>query len=123
MNLAYLLLLLSISLFLFALFHPIYKLGFLFGLMWLPFALWLIGFCILGTVFSGMLLGYEKRDASLSLLLYPFMMPATIAWLKCFELSREGYLISVDINWVYFLALFDGIYLMLALYVQEELFE
>lgn len=88
-----------------------------------PFGLWLFGFCLLGTVFSGMLLGYEKRDSTLSLLLYPFVLPIIIALLKGFHFSAEGQVIDFDNSWLYFLALFDGIYLFLCLYVQEVLFE
>ena len=122
-NFAYICVLFFVSFGLLILFHPIVGSGALLLKIGPVFLLWITGFCLLGTLFSNMLLGYEKRDATLALLLYPFLMPAMVALIKAFSYGIHGELILIESSWLYFLAIFDGIFFLMALYTQEYLFE
>ena len=92
----------------------------------LPFVLSLVlatlGFSVVGSVFAAMLLRSRSRDALLPVVLYPILVPLLIAATK----STAALLESVpDMPaawfWIKFLAVYDGIFIVVSLWTFESL--
>lgn len=90
----------------------------------LPLALSLllgtIGLAIIGSVFAAMLLRTRARDVLLPVVLYPILVPLFIAGTKATGGILEGHL-SQTWFWIRFLAVYDALFLVAALWVFESL--
>ena len=78
------------------------------------------GFAAVGTVFAAMLLRSRSRDVLLPVVLYPVLVPLLIACTR-----STGALIDGDLDSVWFLlrfiGLFDGVFVVVALWIFESL--
>src|SRR5262245_14371816 len=81
-----------------------------------------IGFAVVGSVFSGMLLPTRAREVLLAVVLYPIVTPALIAgikgtsaiWVEPAQLPQAWF-------WIKFLVVFDAIFLAVSLWAFESL--
>jgi heme exporter protein CcmB len=78
------------------------------------------GFAAVGTVFAAMLLRSRSRDVLLPVVLYPILVPMLIAATRSTSSLLEG---DLDAVWylAQFLALFDGVFVVVSLWVFESL--
>jgi heme exporter protein B len=83
-------------------------------------ALGSFGFAAVGTVFAAMLLRSRSRDVLLPVVLYPILVPMLIAATRSTASLLEG---DLDAVWylAQFLALFDGVFVVVSLWVFESL--
>ncbi len=79
-----------------------------------------IGFAVVCSVFAAMLLKTGSRDVLLPVVLYPILVPLFIAAIKATSASLEGALGDAWF-WVRFLAVYDTIFLVAALWTFESL--
>ncbi len=79
-----------------------------------------IGFSVVGSVFAAMLLKTGSRDVLLPVVLYPILVPLFIAAIKATQASLEGALPDAWF-WIRFLAVYDTIFLVAALWTFESL--
>jgi heme exporter protein B len=87
----------------------------------LPYILGAIGFSAVGTTFANMVASHNRKEAILSIMLYPILIPLIVAVLKCFEFSASGQLISIESSWIKILVVFDIIYFVLSVLIFDEL--
>ena len=82
-----------------------------------------IGFATVGSVFSAMLLKSRAREVLLAVILYPIILPALIAGARgTAALWHDGPPdLPVAWFWIQFLAVFDAIFLAVALWAFESL--
>jgi heme exporter protein B len=78
------------------------------------------GFAAVGTVFAAMLLRSRSRDVLLPVVLYPVLVPLLIAGTRSTAALIDGDLDSV---WflLRFIGLFDGVFVVVALWIFESL--
>jgi ABC-type transport system involved in cytochrome c biogenesis permease component len=81
-----------------------------------------IGFAIVGTVFAAMLLRVRSRDVLLPVVLYPILVPLFIAGTSATAATFPP-VPNLDIvwYWIQFLAVYDAIFLGVALWTFESL--
>lgn len=79
------------------------------GLAIALFALGLLGFVAVGTVFGGMLLNSRLRDVLLPLVFYPIVAPVVLAGVKGTAAVVGNDLVAAQ-EWLMLLASFDGIF-------------
>ena len=81
-----------------------------------------VGFCVVGTLFSAMLVRARSRDVLLPVLLYPITVPVIIAGVRATAvlLQPEPELALVRF-WVALLLALDVVFLTLALWTFEPL--
>jgi heme exporter protein B len=79
-----------------------------------------LGFAVVGTVFAAMLMRARSRDVLLPVVLYPILVPMLIAATKSTFSLFEGDTASV---WylIQFMAIYDGVFIVVALWVFESL--
>ncbi len=81
-----------------------------------------IGFAIVGSVFSGMLLSTRSREVLLAVILYPIVTPALIAGIKgSAAIWAEPAQLPQVYFWIKFLLVFDMIFLAVSLWAFEAL--
>jgi heme exporter protein B len=85
-------------------------------------ALGALGFALVGTVFAAMLLRVRSRDVLLPVVLYPILMPLFIAGTSATAAAMPP-VPNLDIAWywIQFLAVYDAIFLGVALWTFESL--
>ena len=79
-----------------------------------------IGFAIVGTVFAAMLLRIASRDVLLPVVLYPILVPMIMSGTK----ATAAILAANDADawfWIKFLAAYDGVFAVVALWTFEAL--
>lgn len=92
------------------------------GLLVLTLALGTFGYAVVGTLLSAMLLRARAKDVLLAIILYPLILPVLIVGVKA-----TGALIAADMPaaefgaWVRLLAMFDVVFLVVALWIFEPL--
>jgi len=92
------------------------------GLLALTLGLGTIGYAIVGTLLSAMLLRARAKDVLLAIVLYPLVLPVLIVGVKA-----TGALIAPDlpmaefVAWIRLLAVFDVVFLVAALWIFEPL--
>lgn len=79
-----------------------------------------VGFSVVGSVFAAMLLKTGSRDVLLPVVLYPILVPLFIAAIKATEAMLAGSL-GDSWFWIRFLAVYDTIFLIAALWTFESL--
>jgi heme exporter protein B len=90
------------------------------GLLLIILALGTLGFAIVGAVFAAMLLNSQARDVLLPVVLYPILVPLFIAAIKATGAMMEGS-IGDAWFWIQFLAVYDTIFIVSALWTFEAL--
>jgi heme exporter protein B len=81
-----------------------------------------IGYSVVGSTFAGMLLRTRARQVLLAVILYPILTPALIAGVKgTAALWSEPESVREALFWCKFLAVFDGIFLVVSLWAFESL--
>lgn len=78
------------------------------------------GFAIVGSVFAAMLLKTGSRDVLLPVVLYPILVPMFIAAIKATTSMMEGSMVDTWF-WIRFLAVYDTIFTVAALWTFESL--
>lgn len=79
-----------------------------------------LGFAIVGSVFAAMLLKSGSRDVLLPVVLYPILVPLFIAVINATGGMMEG-ATSVSWFWIRFAAVYDTIFVVVALWTFESL--
>ncbi len=79
-----------------------------------------LGFAIVGAVFAAMLLKSQARDVLLPVVLYPILVPLFIAAIKATSSMMEGAMGDCWF-WIQFLAVYDTIFIVAALWTFEAL--
>lgn len=88
--------------------------------LFLTLVLGTIGIAVVGSVFAAMLLRARARDVLLPVVLYPILIPLLIAGTKATGGLLEGNLTQAWF-WIKFLAVYDAMFLVAALWVFESL--
>ncbi len=92
------------------------------GLLLATLVLGTVGFSIIGTVFSAMLLGLPSRDVLLPVVLYPILIPLFIASTKATAvLLGPVEMLGDCAPWLRFLAVYDVLFMMVGLWTFESL--
>lgn len=81
-----------------------------------------LGFSIVGSVFAAMLLRVRSRDVLLPVVLYPILVPLFIAGTKgtaAIVVARPD--VAVAWGWIQFLAVYDAVFLVVAMWTFESL--
>jgi heme exporter protein CcmB len=86
----------------------------------LVLALGAIGFSVVGTVFAAMLLRIRSRDVLLPVVLYPILVPMIMAGTKATSTLLAGATGDAWF-WTQFLAAYDAIFVIVALWTFEAL--
>lgn len=81
----------------------------------LPLFLGAVGLATVGTVFSNMVISHNRREMILSIISYPILIPLIMGVLKAVVYSASGQILGVDAGWIKILAVFDLVFLILAL--------
>lgn len=82
-----------------------------------------IGFVSLGTLFSAIAVNTRARDFMLPLLFFPAITPLLIAAVKSSALVISGEPWSDVLGWLWRIAAFDGIFLVLSAFIFEFVLE
>lgn len=82
-----------------------------------------LGFAVVGSVFSAMLLKVRSRDVLLPVILYPILIPLFVAGVYATEalLSMRGPDLDKAWYWIGFLGMYDAAALVLSLWIYESL--
>lgn len=83
-----------------------------------------MGFAIVGTVFSALAVNTRAREVLLPVLLFPVLLPVLVAGIRITIGLIEGQPLSDFSNWLGLMAIFDALFLVVAVltfdYVVEE---
>jgi heme exporter protein B len=92
------------------------------GELALVIVLGVIGISVVGSVFAATLLKVRSRDVLLPVILYPLLVPLFVAGTKTTAaLVAEIPNLDVAWYWIRFLAVYDGAFLVLSLWIFESL--
>ena len=81
-----------------------------------------IGFAIVGTVFAATLLKVRSRDVLLPIVVYPLLVPLFVAGTRAtFQICAAEPNLGIAWYWISFLGVYDGVFLVLSLWVFESL--
>lgn len=86
-----------------------------FSLAALPLFLGAMGLACIGTVFSNMVISHNRREIILSVISYPILIPLIMGVLKSVVYTAGGQILGIDAGWIKILAVFDLVFLILAL--------
>lgn len=93
-----------------------------FGLLTITLALGTFGYAVVGTLLSAMLLRARAKDVLLAIILYPLILPVLIVGVKATSaLIAPDMPIAEFAAWVRLLAVFDVVFLVVALWIFEPL--
>ncbi len=81
----------------------------------LPLFLGAVGLACVGTVFSNMVISHNRREIILSVISYPILIPLIMGVLKAVVYTAGGQVLGIDPGWIKILAVFDLVFLVLAL--------
>ena len=76
-----------------------------------------IGFCVLGTLLSGVTLKARARELLLPLVLFPLMIPVILATIRCMEAVLHDGQIGDAAQWLRLLVGFDVIFLTVGILI------
>ena len=76
-----------------------------------------IGFCVLGTILSGVTLKARARELLLPLVLFPLMIPVILATIRCMEAVLHDGQIGDAAQWLRLLVGFDVIFLTVGILI------
>jgi heme exporter protein CcmB len=81
-----------------------------------------LGIAVVGSVFAATLLKVRSRDVLLPVILYPLLVPLFVAGTKTTGvLVAEIPNLQIAWYWIKFLAVYDGVFLVLSLWIFESL--
>ena len=76
-----------------------------------------VGFCVLGTILSGITMKARARELLLPLVLFPLMIPVILATIRCMEaILRDGQ-IGDAVQWLRLLIGFDVIFITIGILI------
>jgi heme exporter protein B len=76
-----------------------------------------VGFCVVGTILSGVTLKARARELLLPLVLFPLMIPVILATIRCMEAILRGGEIGDAAPWLRLLVGFDVIFLTVGILI------
>lgn len=89
----------------------------------LPLLLGTLGFVIVGTTFSGMLMSEKGRDLILPVIAYPILTPVIVGVIQSVDYSISGEVMGVQGDWIRILVSFDVIYLIASVMVFDRVMD